>query len=325
MLERMGEFEVTRWRRYGKDRLYVTSSDGHRLGWVDLVTGSVSVEDVSRADVLQEAVQTWCAANGVPLRTSGSDPEPSSCQPALSRIDQLPPDPVSTETPQLVEVTPAVDWTDLVHNRPGQAARAQARAELAVMKDRSRIITFLARAMDVKTDERAWRVGADGEETVGARLDKLTGHGWHVLHAIPVGNRGSDIDHVLIGPGGVFSVNTKKHPSGAVWVGRGSVLINGQRTDYLRNSRHEAKRASRLLTEAISRPVLVQAVLVFVTGRTSTNITIKQQPDDVLVLERGGVPRAFRRAPRRLDDEEISLIFGAARRSTTWQPIGGNA
>ena len=28
---------VTRWRRYGKDRLYVTAADGSAVGWHDLV------------------------------------------------------------------------------------------------------------------------------------------------------------------------------------------------------------------------------------------------------------------------------------------------
>ncbi len=69
------------------------------------------------------------------------------------------------------------------------------------MKERSKVGTFLARAFDVKTDERAFRIGANGEETVGARLEKLVKHGWHVLHSIPVGKGDSDIDHLLIGPG----------------------------------------------------------------------------------------------------------------------------
>ena len=69
------------------------------------------------------------------------------------------------------------------------------------MKERSTVGTIIARTFDKKTDERAWRVGAGGEETVGGRLEKLAKHGWHVLHAVPVGDRGSDIDHVVIGPG----------------------------------------------------------------------------------------------------------------------------
>ncbi|MBG6212216.1 hypothetical protein RCH23_000129 [Cryobacterium sp. CAN_C3] len=41
-------------------------------------------------------------------------------------------------------------------------------------------------------------------------LSKL-GPEWTVLHAVPVGSGSSDIDHVVIGPAGVFTINTKNH------------------------------------------------------------------------------------------------------------------
>ena len=213
-------------------------------------------------------------------------------------------------------------WQDLALNVPGQAARAQAEAELAEMRDHSRVGTFLARAFDVKTDERAWRVGASGEETVGAKLDKLTKHGLHVLHAVPVGDRGSDIDHVVIGPGGVWTLNTKTHPGKSVWVGRNSVRVDGHRQPYLRNSRFEAERATRLLSNACGFPVFVKAVLVFLTGTLIPDVTVKEYPDDVAVLDRMDIPGAFRRAKRRLTDDQVAAVYEQARRSTTWQPAG---
>ena len=45
------------------------------------------------------------------------------------------------------------------------------------MTSRSRIMTALVRALDINSDERSWRVGAKGEESIGSRLDKLTDHG----------------------------------------------------------------------------------------------------------------------------------------------------
>ncbi len=183
---------------------------------------------------------------------------------------------------------------------------------------------FLARAFDVKTDERAWRVGAGGEETVGSRLDKLEKHGWHVLHAVPVGDRGSDIDHVLIGPGGVFTLNTKTHPGGTVWVGRDSVRVNGHRTQYLRNSRHEAARAQELLSAAVGFAVQVRPALVFLTGSLFPNVTIKKRPEDVLILDRMDIPGVFKRATRRLTPDQVELVYEQARKSTTWRPVNPN-
>ncbi|MEV0525811.1 nuclease-related domain-containing protein [Streptomyces sp. NPDC050439] len=49
-------------------------------------------------------------------------------------------------------------------------------------------------------------------------MARLSSYGWRVLHGVPKAN-GGDIDHLLIGPGGVFSINTKNHDAASVWVG----------------------------------------------------------------------------------------------------------
>ena len=59
--------------------------------------------------------------------------------------------------------------------------------------------------------------GATGEEQVGGLLDGLAGEGWRVIHAASLGR--GNMDHILIGPAGVFTVETKSHP-GPVKVGR---------------------------------------------------------------------------------------------------------
>ena len=66
----------------------------------------------------------------------------------------------------------------------------------------------------------------------------------------PVGKGDSDIDHVVIGPGGVFTINTKNHSGQKVWVAGRIFLVNGQKQPHLRNAGHEAQRASRLLSAA---------------------------------------------------------------------------
>ncbi|WP_375231873.1 nuclease-related domain-containing protein [Curtobacterium sp. MCPF17_003] len=63
----------------------------------------------------------------------------------------------------------------------------------------------------IPSEHRAWYVGAVGELAVARALAKLP-DGWVVLHSVPVGERGSDIDHVLLAPTGrVITVNTKHH------------------------------------------------------------------------------------------------------------------
>jgi Nuclease-related domain len=69
--------------------------------------------------------------------------------------------------------------------------------------------------------------GARGEEHVGQLLEGLSERGWHVVHDASFGR--GNVDHILIGPGGVFTVETKSHP-GPIRVGRlhGSVLTQAQ-------------------------------------------------------------------------------------------------
>ncbi|HEY3410026.1 MAG TPA: nuclease-related domain-containing protein, partial [Propionicimonas sp.] len=168
------------------------------------------------------------------------------------------------------------------------------------------------------TDERSWRVGADGEETVGGRLEKLRADGWRLLHSVPVGNRGSDIDHVLLGPGGIYTLNTKTHPDGKIWVGKTTVMVNGHKQPYLRNSRFEADRAARLLSAAVGWSVEVTPALVFLTGTFIPQITIKDKPEGVIILDRLDLPRYFRKRQPRLTPSEVAQVFEYARRSITW-------
>jgi hypothetical protein len=63
---------------------------------------------------------------------------------------------------------------------------------------------FEARA---RQDQHAWRRGAQGEESLAAELWRIARPGqWRYLHSVPVGSRGADIDHVLVGPAGVFTI-----------------------------------------------------------------------------------------------------------------------
>ena len=59
--------------------------------------------------------------------------------------------------------------------------------------------------------------GATGEEQVGGLLDEMAGEDWRVIHDASLGQ--GNVDHILIGPAGVFTVETKSHP-GPVRVGR---------------------------------------------------------------------------------------------------------
>ena len=204
-------------------------------------------------------------------------------------------------------------WEDLSTRRPGSSASAAAANARAAAPVRS----VLARLMGVHTDERAWRLGAAGEELVGHQLGRLMKRDprWRCLHAIPVGRRGSDIDHLVIGPGGVFTLNAKHHPRARLWVGGDTFMVNGVRQPYVRNSRHEAHRAGRLLSAAVGHPVAVSGVIVPVNGHS---LSIKQPPADVMVVPRRQLRRWLSSLPQALPGAIVDSLYEQARRSTTW-------
>jgi hypothetical protein len=243
----MEELTVNRWKRYGKDRVYVNLGDGSRVGWLDLHTGQVTLE---RADLEAQFERAIARYRDAAQRPEAS--RPSAARPGAlvgEAVEAHEPSARPRETPPHTAQEPfaiRIDWRDVSTRRAGEAVAEQAAKE----RKAALVRTVAARLLGVHTDERAWRIGAAGERKVAARLERL-GEAWHVLHAVPVGDRGADIDHVVIGPGGVFTINAKHHPDARVWVGGNTFMVNGHRQPYVRNARHEARRASRLLSAAV--------------------------------------------------------------------------
>lgn len=86
--------------------------------------------------------------------------------------------------------------------------------------------------------------GAEGEEHVGSLLEELSGTGWQVIHDATLGR--GNVDHILIGPAGVFTVETKSHP-GPVRVGR----IHGATLSQAHAQRSAIERVTGLEVEPL--------------------------------------------------------------------------
>lgn len=204
-------------------------------------------------------------------------------------------------------------WVDLAANEPGRSVAATA----AALRHDAPVRTMLARLLGVHSRERAFRVGAEGERVVGARLARLPDR-WHVLHSVPVGSRGGDIDHVVIGPGGVYTVNTKHLPDARVWLRGDSLVVNGHERDYVPAARAEAERAGRLLTRALGKPVTVVGVVALVGAENGFNVRCQPADGSVTVVgQRQLVPWLLRRRAD-LRPADVEAIFAAARRPATW-------
>jgi hypothetical protein len=161
---------------------------------------------------------------------------------------------------------------------------------------------------------RSWYLGALGEIVVAEKLQRL-GEGWRVINAVPVGSGGSDIDHVVVGPAGVFTINTKAHASKRVWAAGRALRINGFRQDYIHNSKFEAARATRLLTAAVGREIVVTPIIVMV-GISELHYGLTRPEVDVVTSR--GIVRNLRRRRHILSSTEVTEIVDIASRRGTW-------
>jgi hypothetical protein len=91
-----------------------------------------------------------------------------------------------------------------------------------------------------------WGRGAAGEECVGRVLDELRPAGWLALHDVDVGR--GNIDHVLVGPAGIYTIETKSH--------RGRINTATIESWMLRQAYAEAKEVERI-TGLRAEPLLV--------------------------------------------------------------------
>ncbi|WP_137846474.1 nuclease-related domain-containing protein [Microbacterium sp. 2FI] len=196
---------------------------------------------------------------------------------------------------------------------PASAVIAACLQVQASVPGRSTVSKLFGRS-PLSADSRPWYLGALGELRVAQRLATLDA-GWTVLHSVPIGDRGSDIDHVVIGAAGVFTINTKLHEDARIWVGSKRLLVNGQKTEHLRNSRYEAQRVEKLLTAATGFPTATHPAIVIVGARS---ITIREQPDDVAVLRDTELVRWLNRRQITLDAEVRDRLATALARRELW-------
>lgn len=163
----------------------------------------------------------------------------------------------------------------------------------------------------------SWYAGAVGERRVAEILSRL-GEEWTVLHSVPVGSEGSDIDHVLIGPAGVYTINTKHHAGKDVWVGGHGFRVNNHPQHHISNAAFEARRAAKLLTQASGLTVETAGLIVVVGAR---KLVIKAAPDGgdvtVGVVRDTELLRALQ-ARRIYSDEQVRRIADAAVQPRTW-------
>jgi len=184
--------------------------------------------------------------------------------------------------------------------------------------------------------------------SVRTRLDRLADEGWEVVRDVPLGRQGDVVEHLLVGPGGIFTVSERREAArrcpgdaladaqvnaqvqtqvngddvdgrpGAgpnVVVDGRQMIVDGTPVAALRVARLEASRVQGLLLAAAIPGISVRGVVV-VHG--DLQVVGPAGPEDPLVVHRTDVPGLFRRMPVRLDPARARAIAQIARRRRTW-------
>jgi Nuclease-related domain len=161
---------------------------------------------------------------------------------------------------------------------------------------------------------RSWYLGALGEIVVAEKLESL-GSEWRVITAVPVGEGGADIDHVVIGPSGVFTITMRAHANRRVWAAGHALRINGFKQHYVGSSKHAAARASKLLTSAVGRPIVVTPLVVLV-GISEMSYGLHRPEVDTVTSR--GIVRNLKRRRTILTPDAVAEIADVAGRRGTW-------
>jgi Nuclease-related domain len=152
-----------------------------------------------------------------------------------------------------------------------------------------------------------------GELAVGEMLDQL-GPRWDVLHAVPVGV--GQIDHLVIGPPGVFAITTENYPGQEAKVVGDTMTIAGKPVDDILATRQLAEAAAERLSAVAGRPVRVEPIIVVID---SGRLVLREQPTGVTVIAAKQLLRLLTRLDRSLAGSEVAYVSDVAERDTTWE------
>jgi hypothetical protein len=157
-------------------------------------------------------------------------------------------------------------------------------------------------------DAVAWRQGAAGEQRTARLLAALERQGWVVLHDLAIPGSQANLDHLVIGPGGVFVIDSKQYrgrlqldPSGRLWHGRYPLAPTLQAVSF------EADRAALVLTD----PDVVVVPIVAVHGAQVPWGKVVMQGVPVVAARR--LPSMLRQLPAVLGPERVAVLADQAR------------
>lgn len=153
-----------------------------------------------------------------------------------------------------------------------------------------------------------YRAGIIGEQKVTRILSATLSDDYSIFNDVMLKSiSGGNIDHIVVGPTGIFVIETKNYKGkisyyGDNWEGVG-------RRSPSRQARINAMRIKKILASSASlksKPFWIQGVVVLADHRAE--ITERRPPEHVKVTRIDGLADYIKSVPRRIETLEIELI-----------------
>lgn len=161
---------------------------------------------------------------------------------------------------------------------------------------------------------------ARAEIIVGEQLDGFES-GWVVLHALPIGPAGATIDHLVIGPGGVFAVRAEQHRDALVDISPTGVVSTRSRPSLLRRVEWAVGLVERSLTDAVGFPVRAGGIIAVLDPAAPVRAA-GHSAQDVRVIESAELTDWLCDLDPILPAETVATLIRAASLDQTWGADG---
>ncbi|MGN7800845.1 NERD domain-containing protein [Leifsonia sp. 22587] len=156
------------------------------------------------------------------------------------------------------------------------------------------------------------------EREVGRLLTRLP-EGWSAFRSAAAASGGpaTDPDHLVVGPGGVFVVRTRRHHRARLTVDERSLVADGVRQPSLRDAELQASRLRGLLFRAgVEAPVLPVTVVV-----GARELRMRAMPARAAVLRSENLLRWLTHRPACVDAATVARAVALFADPASWQPL----
>lgn len=209
--------------------------------------------------------------------------------------------------PTMVWLVWFVQWQQAIKKQPPSPQFWLALAIICTGMAAIAVLRMRAKARNLIRGER-------GELKVAEVLEELRAFGYHAYHDIVRENH--NVDHVLVGPAGVFAIETKfRSGFGQIEFRNGEGLFVGgfpEEKDSLKQARDNAGDIGRMIKQDCGLNRWVQPLVVFVGDWKVKN---KWQDTDARVFTTDQLADYIRRQQPELTRREIELISSHLERS----------